>query len=119
MNEIIEFLLDNYTIMCLIFGLGITTVMNKNLDEKTNRCFLLLIFLILALVIVDAVDFSLADSSTPTILRFVCAATGYTLRPASLAILIGILLRRKKSGAVLSYLRRSLYKQSYPSDVLV
>lgn len=101
MNDIFELLLMNFTTVCLIIGLGIITTTNKSLDKRTNSSFKLFISIVLALVIADSVDFYLSMMTEPSNLRHIAAAVGYTLRPASLAILIDIMLRRKKTGTIL------------------
>ncbi|MEA4911486.1 MAG: GGDEF domain-containing protein [Oscillospiraceae bacterium] len=101
MNEITGLLLNSFTTICLIIGLGIITITNKNFDKRTNRPFISFVLLVLVLVIADTADYYLAGFSEPSILRYIAAAAGYALRPASIAILIGILLRRKGSGVIL------------------
>lgn len=101
MDEITSLLLNSFTTICLIVGLGIITVTNRNFDERTNRPFIAFVLLVLVLVVADTTDSYFAGFSQPSILRFLAAAAGYTLRPASIAILIGILLRRKRSGVML------------------
>lgn len=101
MNEIAQLFLSNYTTFCLVIGLVIITVTNRSLDERTNRSFILFSLLVLALLIADATDYYMAGFSEPTNLRYLSSAAGYTLRSASLALLIGILLRRKRTSILL------------------
>lgn len=47
--NIAEMLLSNFTTICLVTGLGIITLTNQNLEKKTNRSFMLFVFIVLAL----------------------------------------------------------------------
>lgn len=47
--NIAEMLLSNFTTICLVIGLGIITLTNQNLEKKTNRSFMLFVFIVLAL----------------------------------------------------------------------
>lgn len=58
--NITEMLLSNFTTICLVIGLGIITLTNQNLEKKTNRSFVLFVFIVLALVVTDAIDYYLA-----------------------------------------------------------
>lgn len=101
MNQLIQLLLSNFTTISLAVGLGIIIITNNTLGRKTNVSFLILILLVLVLNVSEIIDFYLSGFSETPVLRYITSATGYTLRPASIAILISILLRRKKLSIVL------------------
>lgn len=101
MQNIAQLLLNQFTTICLLVGFGIIVITNKNLAQKTNRSFILLTFIILALFLMDVADSYLAGLPAPTLIRHLASAIGYTLSPAALATLMGILLRRKKVGFLL------------------
>lgn len=100
MGEIVNILLNNFTTICLVIGFGIIVIKNRDLDKRTNQSFLLFILLVLILIFTDIIDYYTMSFPTRSILRFVASAIGYTLRPASITILIGILLRRKRISIV-------------------
>lgn len=104
MKVITGLLLENFTTICLVIGLGIITLSNKNLDKRTNLSFVFFILLVLVLNCCDMADFYLSSLPYPTVLRHITSALGYTLRPAAIVILTGILLRRKKSGIFLFWI---------------
>ncbi len=101
MNEIGIYILENFTTICLAIGLAILAVANNNLDNKTNRSFVLFTIVVLMLVAADITDHYLAGFDEVNNLRYLFSALGYTLRPAAIVILIEILLRRRKSIFIL------------------
>lgn len=101
MSQIASMLAPSFTTICLAVGFAIVVTTNRNLDDHTNRCFLLFAVVVIVLVFVDTVDNYLADLATPTVLRYLTSTMGYTLRPAALVIFIDILMRRRKSNLVL------------------
>lgn len=101
MAEYFNLILQNFTILCLVVGLLILMLTNKNLDERTNRSFIIFVVLVFILDISDITDYYLAGLSKTYFLRYITSSIGYTLRPASLVIIINILLRRKKASILL------------------
>ncbi len=101
MHEITLLFLNNFTTLCLAVGLLIIIISNKNLGKKTTGSFILFVLIVLVLVAADTTDYYLTSFTQPYLLRYITSAVGYTLRPASLAVIIGILLRRNRSGIVL------------------
>ncbi len=96
-----QLLLENFTTLCLLVGLGIIATTNKNLDERTNNSFIAFIWLVVLLTAADMADSYLAKLTYPTVWRYLTSAAGYTIRPASLMLFISILLRRKRTNMLL------------------
>lgn len=101
MISITDLLLENFTVICLAVGLGIIILTNKSLDAHTNHSFALFVLLVLILDLADITDLYLSKLPQLSPLRYVSSIIGYTVRPASLVVIIGILLRHKKMGFVL------------------
>lgn len=101
MDEIIGLLLSNFTTLCLSIGLFIIVLTNKTLEEKTNRCFAVYAILIFVSLAADITDYYLTGFTEPSFLRYITSSLNYTLRPAMVALFVGVLLRRKKSGIIL------------------
>jgi diguanylate cyclase (GGDEF)-like protein len=99
--QITGMLLGNFPTICLSIGLGIIIITNKRFDKKTNTSFGIFVLIILGLVAASIADLVCSLDPVPSVLRYIASAAGYVLRPASIAILISILLRRKKTGYVL------------------
>lgn len=99
--QIPKMLLENFTTICLATGLGIIIITNKNFDKKTNMSFATFTLIILGLIAVGIADQLCALSSNPSILRYITSSLGYVLRPAAVAILANILLRRRKTSFAL------------------
>lgn len=96
--QIISLLLDNFTTICLSLGLIIIILTNKNFDKKTNLSFAFFVFILMSLVAMDVTDQVCASLPKPTVLRYVASSLGYVLRPASIAIIVNILLRRNRTN---------------------
>jgi diguanylate cyclase (GGDEF)-like protein len=96
--QLSKMLLENFTTICLSIGLGIIIIKNKNYDQKTNTSFAAFVLIIIALVAAGMVDQWCSFQPKPSVLRYIASSLGYVLRPASVAILVNILLRRKKIG---------------------
>ena len=101
MNLIGEYILENFTTICLALGLAILAVSNNNLDKRTNHSFVLFTIVVLMLVAADITDHYLAGFDEVNKLRYFSSALGYTLRPSAIVILIDILLRRRNSLFIL------------------
>lgn len=99
--DIVELLLNNFTTVCLVIGFGTIALANRSLGERTNRYFIFFDLLVLVLIAADMVESYFSIFHEPSVYRHLASAIGYTLRPASIALLIGILLRRKRSGIAL------------------
>lgn len=101
MSVLTGLLLDNFTTICLTVGLGVIALMNRDLDQRTNRSFLAYILIVCVLIASDITERCCAGLPAPTELRYLASAAGYTLRTAAVALLIGILMRRdRRTGAV-------------------
>lgn len=101
MDQIMELLLANFTTILLVIGIGIIAVTSNGFDRNTNRCFVSFVLLVLVLLLADILDFYLTDLPQPTVLRHITSSIGYTLRPASMVIMINLLLRRSKANLML------------------
>lgn len=101
MNDIIDMLFSNFTTLSLLVGLSILMLTNKSFDRRTNRYFMLFILMTVVLIAADITDYYLASLSYPIWLRYVTSSLGYTIRPAAIALIISILLRRKNIGFIL------------------
>ncbi len=86
----------NYTALCLVIGMSVLVIANRNLDRASCGYFMACIAIICALTAADIADYYLAALDTPSDWRYVSSALGYVLRPASVAIIITILTRRKR-----------------------
>ena len=89
-------LMLNYVTLCLAVGMGLLALSNRTFDQRSTNYFLAFILIVLVLDVADMADGYLAGLEAPTTLRYITSAVGYTLRPASIAIIINILNRRKK-----------------------
>ncbi len=96
-----EMLIDNFFTISLAVGLCFFVLSSTSFEPRINRCFLLLIVLIVVLDIADMVDYSLEQLPTVNTLRYVSSSIGYTLRPTTLAIVLAILHRRKSVKYIL------------------
>ena len=101
MNEIIQMILSNFTTICLVLGFGIITLTNNSLSKRSNRFFFVFELIVLILIAADITESYYAGLAEPSFMRNLASAVSYTLRPASVAIMISILLRRKKASAAL------------------
>lgn len=99
--QILNLILQNFAILCLLIGLGIIIISNKNFDKKTNLIFSLLVLIIIILVTEGILDQYFSKLPHPSILRYVVSATGYTLRPFVIVLFITVSLRREKHSLVL------------------
>lgn len=99
--QILTLLLQNFTTLCLSIGLGIIIIVNNNFDKKTNISFAIFILIVIWLVAVNITDQCCSMLPKPHILRYISSSLGYVLRPASVAIMINILLRRNKTNFTL------------------
>lgn len=86
----------NFVTLSFIVGLAILTITNRSFNKRYNKIFVLFISIVLLLDIADMVEYYCSLRSDLIWLRFIASAFGYTLRPASLAIIFKILFRRKK-----------------------
>lgn len=101
MNEILALLYDNFFTLSFSIGLGIIMLANKSMDRRTRLYFLCFLVTVLLLDISDMADHYLSRLSAPNPMHYMTSALGYSLRPAALALIICILLRRWKTGFVL------------------
>lgn len=99
--KISTMLLENFTTICLLIGLGIIIIINKNFDKKTNGSFAIFILITFILIAIGIIDRFCSLEPRPVALRYVSSSFGYVLRPAAVAILINILLRRGKTNFAL------------------
>ncbi|MCH3968560.1 MAG: GGDEF domain-containing protein [Atopobiaceae bacterium] len=96
-----EILTSNFVTLSLIVGLGAITISNRTFDKSTTRHFIWFIVIVLVLDVSDMADCALSYLPAPTGWRYLTSAIGYTLRPASVAIVISIFLRRRRLGLAL------------------
>lgn len=92
---------DNFVTFSLAIGLLFIIIYGNSFDTKINKYFILGIFNVVLLAVVDMIDYHLSGFTTLNNFRYVSSALGYTLRPAVLVIIISILLRKKKIGFIL------------------
>lgn len=92
-----DILLQNTLTLFLIGGLALIAIFNRNFDKRNNLLFLCFLAIVFALDLADMGDYYMTQFDTFQPWRYVTSALGYTLRAASLAMVICILLRRKKA----------------------
>ncbi len=96
-----DMILQNFNTLCLILGLSMLMLSNRLFDRKSNGYFIAFTVSAFALVIADIADYYLASKTVFSAWRYVTSAVGYTLRPASIVLLLRILLRRRKMSFLL------------------
>lgn len=95
--QISKMLLDNFTTIALVVGLGIIIMANKNFDKRINSLFAVFVLIILMLVVSGMIDYLNSFEHGVRWVRYLAASFGYTLRPAAVVLLITILQRRRKT----------------------
>lgn len=91
------FLLNFFTIS-LTVGLAILAISNRCFDKRSNGLFIIFISIVFVLDMADICDNYCSTLSHLSIFRYISSSLGYTLRPASLAIILSILQRKKKAN---------------------
>lgn len=94
MFELIE---NNFVAVIITAFLILFVATNNNFEKKTNWLFLSSAFCILILIVVEAWEAQLAMEASPTLLRILLSALGYTLRPIIPYFLILILKKYSKA----------------------
>lgn len=61
---------------------------NRSLDRKLTRMFLIANVMVNILIIADSLDYYFASLAHPVIFRYITSATGYTLRPTGIILII-------------------------------
>jgi diguanylate cyclase (GGDEF)-like protein len=92
-----EAILANFVTLILLFGLAFVILFNRDYDKRNNRLFFAFIIIVFALDISDIGDYCLAAQDVLSPWRYVTSSLGYTLRTASLAMIVTIVMRREKS----------------------
>ncbi len=96
-----QILMDNFFTLALAVGLSVFVLSSTSFEARINRCFIMLILVIVFLDIADMVDYRLSLFPSLNVVRYASSALGYTLRPATLAVVLAILFRRKSSNYAL------------------
>lgn len=91
----------NFVTLGMIIAMIVLIYTNRIFERRTNLHFLAFIFLIFCLTLADMTDYYLAVKSTPNFLRYLAIGLGYTIRPATIAVIIAIILRGKKETHLL------------------
>ncbi len=94
--DILDIIMPNIVTLFLIVGMGLIIFMNKNFDKRDNTYFLVFILIALLLDISDMADAYYSSLPSLNNMRYLSSAVGYCLRPASVVIVIDILLRHRK-----------------------
>lgn len=89
-------LASNYITLSFILGLSILILTNSYFNKKYNLLFIAYIIIVLLLDIADMIDYAYSSATVMSLTKFYASAFGYTLRTASLAIILNILFRNKK-----------------------
>lgn len=97
----IEIILENFVTLCLIIGLTVLIFSNRTFDKRSNYYFMSFIAIILILDITDMIDCHMIRLNRVNPYRYITSAISYTLRPATLTILINILLRRRRFNIII------------------
>lgn len=87
----------NFLVVSLLIGLALQLFISRLFDKKIERIFATGLLFILILIFADVADYHFQEQSTLNNLRYVSSTIGYVMRPALVAILISILLRKKKT----------------------
>lgn len=96
-----DIVLNNFTTLSLIIGLGIIVLTEKSINKKTKNLFLLFVLSVFLLCVSDMVDYYFASFKTISVFRYIASSFGYTVRPAMIMIIISILYRRRKINFLL------------------
>jgi hypothetical protein len=91
-----EAILANFVTLILLFGLAFVILFNRDYDKRNNRLFFAFITIVFLLDISDIGDYCLTAQDVLSPWRYVTSALGYTLRTASLAMIVTIVMRREK-----------------------
>ena len=94
--EITKIMDYNFITLCLAVGMGILIITNRSFDKKSRQYFIAFILICFTLIFADMADYYMSEMTTLNNMRYLTSAAGYILRPASIAIIINILLRRRK-----------------------
>lgn len=95
---IFDIILENFTTICLLIGIGILIGSNKSFDDRTNRSFIIFVLITFLVIVAGSIEQLCSYESEPSFLRYFCSSLGYVLRPTSIVLLINILLRRRKTN---------------------
>lgn len=93
---IITILENDFITIGLILGMLLFLVFIPYVDKRSKFQFLAFLFVMLAINVSEIVDCYLTSFSQPMNLRYLVGGIGYALRPVSVVIVIGVLLRHNR-----------------------
>ncbi len=90
-----DIIVSNFFTLTLCAGLGALVLTNQTFEKRTARLFMMFVLTVFVLDLAEMADYYLAFAPGFSRWRYVTSALGYALRPAALAIILFIVLRKR------------------------